>query len=1125
MKMSININKWFAVNVHFVIKNCTCVILFFMFLPSLKAQDFTLTVVPTSETCDGNGSLALSVENTQPGAVVNYKVYLLPNTTTPVWNSSDPNVTGQQSGNYMVEATQSVGGNQIGDAVSQNATITNEVSPLQYNITGDHAMCGPDGTLTVNVTQGNPVMYQITSGPVTTAPQPSNIFDNVPAGFYNLLVTDNCGASLPHAFTLQSDGPVLEIENAIFPDQILPACNLITVSNVIMPETIVPLAYPLTVTYTVYPPDGSDPVSFTQVIPSDTNGVNVPGETVAQIIPLYYGENYNCELVVTDPCGIPLSSGLFPVQAIFTATPGFDVVNCSDNVMILTLNKFVPPYTIEFTSVPDDFDPGDFNTMDPGPFSDVTVSYGGEDNSIPYGIYEYTVTDACGNEYNGHGELIEPDPIEPFVSAYAINCETGLGRVEVSIQGFFITSAIITAAPAEYPNALPFEVVGLFNEDDGSPTVKTTNGMLDLHGLPAGDYVVDVVDECGHAYPGIAFTIPAPTPSKFSPNSRPDCEEGFGTLRLGSTASQILISVIMIDAPDTFTETLPYDVSAFIFNGVLTMDGLPPGSYEFSGTASCTPNMEHKICTVSAYSETVNDFEVIPHCGSFDISAFHTSNSVAPSFWLEQLDEETGNWVDPTSGEVYPDATYPGVGSSYTTIDINAINYNFIYPTGTYRIVKYSKAFGDGSQGIVDKICVTSLFEFPYYSELNVTGASSLSCSGNAGDVQINAEGVPPLTYIITYKDGNPFTIDNGNDNVFTDLESATYTVEVSDECGGVVPLTFNIANLPSTVTAPQPENLDALELCDNNNDDVETFDLSVQTDDIIGAQNPDDVMVTYHASAGDADLNLDPLPESYTTTSATIHARVTYLPNPDCYAVTSFEVIVRPEPVLEMDDNWGMCQGDEVTITADDGYEKYTWSTGETTQSITVTDLGTYTVTVEDEFGCETSKTITVNVSSPPVITDVYVKDWTYFENIIDIRTEPNPSSVNFEYSIDGINYQTSPRFTDLGPGIYTVYVRDIYGCGSDEEHVYILSYPKFFTPNGDGINETWRIQYASLVEPDMLIYIYDRYGKLITGYGVNSPGWDGTLNGRRLPATDYWFVVIRQDGKEYKGHFSMLR
>jgi gliding motility-associated-like protein len=57
------------------------------------------------------------------------------------------------------------------------------------------------------------------------------------------------------------------------------------------------------------------------------------------------------------------------------------------------------------------------------------------------------------------------------------------------------------------------------------------------------------------------------------------------------------------------------------------------------------------------------------------------------------------------------------------------------------------------------------------------------------------------------------------------------------------------------------------------------------------------------------------------------------------------------------------------------------------------------------------------------------------------------------------------------------------------------------------------------------MLIYIYDRYGKIVSSFDANNLGWDGTYNGYRLPATDYWFVVKRQNGKEYKGHFSMMR
>jgi gliding motility-associated-like protein len=57
------------------------------------------------------------------------------------------------------------------------------------------------------------------------------------------------------------------------------------------------------------------------------------------------------------------------------------------------------------------------------------------------------------------------------------------------------------------------------------------------------------------------------------------------------------------------------------------------------------------------------------------------------------------------------------------------------------------------------------------------------------------------------------------------------------------------------------------------------------------------------------------------------------------------------------------------------------------------------------------------------------------------------------------------------------------------------------------------------------MMVYIYDRYGKPITEFGSTSDGWDGTHKGQVLPATDYWFVVKRQDGREMRGHFAMMR
>jgi gliding motility-associated-like protein len=130
-----------------------------------------------------------------------------------------------------------------------------------------------------------------------------------------------------------------------------------------------------------------------------------------------------------------------------------------------------------------------------------------------------------------------------------------------------------------------------------------------------------------------------------------------------------------------------------------------------------------------------------------------------------------------------------------------------------------------------------------------------------------------------------------------------------------------------------------------------------------------------------------------------------------------------------------------------------------------------------------------------------------------------------NYEFSIDGVTYQDSPTFNHLEAGEYTIYVRDKNGCTpTPSAIIYVLDFPKFFTPNGDGYNDLWKIENLGLL-PVSNISIFDRYGKLIKQFTSNSPGWNGTLNGKSLPADDYWFILTLSDGKTIKSHFSLKR
>jgi gliding motility-associated-like protein len=74
------------------------------------------------------------------------------------------------------------------------------------------------------------------------------------------------------------------------------------------------------------------------------------------------------------------------------------------------------------------------------------------------------------------------------------------------------------------------------------------------------------------------------------------------------------------------------------------------------------------------------------------------------------------------------------------------------------------------------------------------------------------------------------------------------------------------------------------------------------------------------------------------------------------------------------------------------------------------------------------------------------------------------------------------------------------------------------------DGINDEWKISDMDKF-PKSVVYIFDRYGKLLKQMDANSVGWNGTLNGLLLPADDYWFRLILNDNQIVNGHFCLKR
>tara|TARA_R110002124_G_scaffold85606_5_gene222064 strand:+ start:828 stop:4883 length:4056 start_codon:yes stop_codon:yes gene_type:complete len=346
------------------------------------------------------------------------------------------------------------------------------------------------------------------------------------------------------------------------------------------------------------------------------------------------------------------------------------------------------------------------------------------------------------------------------------------------------------------------------------------------------------------------------------------------------------------------------------------------------------------------------------------------------------------------------------------------------------------------------------------------------------------------------------------------------YASQTENGCESTTRLAVTI-ELINTLPASNYEEL----LCDDLNDGTETVNLNNYESNIISS-NPT-YTLSYYSTIASAENELSA--NKITNTSSyrlNLGANIIYVrinSNTPCYAITTLKLTVVAKPIIPIADIVPICANNTISINAGAPTDSFLWSTGATTPSISIVNPGEYAVTVTRNYGpisCLSSKKFSVKKSTIATITSIETLDWTDKNNMITIYVS---GAGDYEYSIDGIHYQSNNQFQNLISGAYTAYVKDKNGCGIVTDKVYLLMYPKFFTPNGDGYNDTWSIHFSD-TEVGLSVKLFDRYGKLITVLNKNQT-WDGTFNGHELPSTDYWFTVTRADGKIYKGHFTLKR
>jgi valyl-tRNA synthetase len=504
--------------------------------------------------------------------------------------------------------------------------------------------------------------------------------------------------------------------------------------------------------------------------------------------------------------------------------------------------------------------------------------------------------------------------------------------------------------------------------------------------------------------------------------------------------------------------------------------------------------------------------------------------------------------ADPTNYESATGTVYVRVEAT-TNNPANPVCYIVV---DLQLIVNPLPALGDA--GVIDPYAICeqltdgyAIFNLNTYNDEVLGGADTTGYGftyfRSLADAQANTNAIPLAGYQNEVQNQQP-----------------VWVVVENEATGCTITGTFDLL-VELEAVANTPEN-DAI--CDDDdgvNDGIATYNLTQFTAEVLGTQpeGPGQYIVEYYTE--DPELNPDATPiadlvnfrNEGSPDVQDIYIRVYNdgtISKCSDYTMVTIEVERLVVPVLEggticVDYNTLEVIRTHTLTSGVDASYSFKWYkdgqliAGATGPDYEVTAPGSYSVIATSILGCESLPItpVTVLQSGPPaaVGTGYTVSNYFSDEQVITINVE---GFGEYEYKLDDGPWQESNIFTGVDAGPHQVQIRDASADNPCSEFILtlegvsIVDYPKYFTPNGDGYHDTWNITGFGDDNTDAKIYIFDRYGKLVKQISSQGEGWNGTMNGSELPATDYWFRVIYRETvegvptiKEYKAHFSLKR
>ncbi len=259
-------------------------------------------------------------------------------------------------------------------------------------------------------------------------------------------------------------------------------------------------------------------------------------------------------------------------------------------------------------------------------------------------------------------------------------------------------------------------------------------------------------------------------------------------------------------------------------------------------------------------------------------------------------------------------------------------------------------------------------------------------------------------------------------------------------------------------------------------------------------------------------------------TTSGIYYDTLTTATGCDSVIVTRLTLREKPKPVLGADRN--ICEGQSILLDPGN-FETYLWQDLSATQQYTVTNPGTYLVTVTNAFNCKASARVIIRDFVKPPSNFLPASQDLCSGNVFKINVpgyksyawSTGASTRNIEIRKAG-NYVLNVTSFDNCVGTDTLTIREIT-CVP-------IGIPNAFSPNGDGRNDLFKPIINSEIQ-DYQARIYNRAGQLIFQTKDYTAGWDGRFKGQQQSSGNYIYQVSFRnvDGKlfEYKGNVLLMR